>query len=153
MLREQLAVRGWERSNEGGFPTIVGPRKDFALCVSSGDQNTGIAAKIPSTKNHKGPRTADRVESNAQLLLFPDMETQIRFDDPGISTWFLLFYTDEQEVRSELSLPVVMDGGQISRWKERIILPPISRDGGDGVRKPIEPDFGPDIDIEIRRKA
>lgn len=154
MLREQLAIRGWERSNEGGFPIIVAPKGDVAFCVSSGDQNTGLASKIPSTKNHKGPRTADRVESNAQLLLFPDMETEARFDDPAIATWFLLFYTDGEEVRSELSLPIFIDGGKINGWRERIILPPISRDGGDGgIRKPVEPDFGPNIDIEVRRKA
>lgn len=154
MLREHLAVRGWERSNEGGFPTVIRPQRDVAFCVSSGDQNTGIAARTPSTKNHKGPCTAERVGSNAQLFLFPDMESTVQFDDNPIATWFLLFYTDEREIRSELSLPIFMDSGQISDWRERIILPAIPRDeGGDGITRPVKPDFGPDVDIEIRRKA
>ncbi len=154
MLREQLAVRGWERSNAGGFPIIVDAKNNVALCVSSGDQFTGIWNKIPSTKNHKGARTADRVESNAQLLLFPEMDADVRFDDRAIPTWFLLFYTDGEEVRSELSLPIFIDGGKINGWRERIILPPISLDGGhNGINAPVAPDFGPEIDVEIRRKA
>jgi hypothetical protein len=46
-----------------------------------------------------------------------------------------------------------MDGsGQINRWKERIILPPIPLDG-DGFKREAEPDFGPNVDIEIKRRA
>jgi hypothetical protein len=154
MLREMLVAEGWERRNEDGFATVVNPAKGIALSVSSGNENTGIASEIPSTKYPKGPCTVDRVASNLQMELFPEDSPRPGASDEAesIPTWTLLFVTDEHEVRSELSLPVLMDGGQISGWKERIILPAIPLDG-DGSKRMPEPDFGPDIDIEIRRRA
>jgi len=155
MLREHLVAIGWDRNNEKGLPTVVNPTSSIAICVSSGDDNTGDVTKIPSTKYQKGPCTAYFVASNAQTELFPELRAPVRpsHDGSAISTWALLFYTDIREIRSELSLPVFMDGsGQISGWKERIILPAIPLDG-DKYKKTIEPDFGPDVDIDIRRRA
>jgi hypothetical protein len=49
-------------------------------------------------------------------------------------------------------LPILIAGGQISGWKERIILPIIPLDG-DWNKGTSVPDFGPDVDVEIRRLA
>lgn len=155
-LREYLVADGWERSNEDGLPTVVHASKGIAISVSSGNENTGIVSRVPSTKRHKGPGTVDRVTSNAELMLpFTDLEIPVvrRRDTGPIATWMLLFTIGKHEVRSELSLPMMIDGsGQINGWKERIILPVLPLDG-DGFKKAPEPDFGPDVDIEIRRRA
>lgn len=156
VMREQLVAVGWERRNDDGLPTIVNPVTGIGLAVSSGNSSTGIAHQVPSTKYHKGPGTVERVTSNAELMLpFPDLAPSVRRnrEKGSISTWTLLFFTDDHEVRAELSLPVMIDGsGQINGWSDRIILPATPLDG-DGSRTIPEPDFGPDIDIEIRRRA
>ncbi len=157
-LRENLAASSWRRRNENGLPTMVNPDKSLAVCVSSGDENTGLADKNPSTKNHKGPRTAEFVALNfEQIDMFPDLRPVVESNQTGSSTrtWTLLFCTDtdRHELRSELSLPILIGvGGQINGWIARIILPVIRLDGGGGTET-AEPDFGPDVDIDIRRRA
>lgn len=157
-LREKLAAIGWERDDDGGLPTVINQYGTIAICVSSGDDNTGTGV-TPSTKYHKGPRTVGLVESNAQIEFPFIVELQrarvkANRDANSVATWTLLFHLAPKEIRSELSLPVsIDDGGQISGWKERIILPEIPLDGGDDYRHTREPDFGPDVDIEIRRLA
>lgn len=153
-LREQLVMIGWVRNDGGGLPTVVNPANTIAICVSSGNENTGTD-KTPSTKHQKGPCTSGMVALNAQMELgieLPNAPVRSSIDDSILSTRILLFCTDDEEIRSELSLAVFIDGGQISGWRERIILPaiPIDRDDYRGTR---EPDFGPDVDIEIRRLA
>src|SRR5947208_3653515 len=42
-------------------------------------------------------------------------------------------------VRAELSLPLeIGEDGRIERWAERIILPPLEEDGGEGARRGAE---------------
>lgn len=158
-LREQLAPKGWNRNNNNGLPTVVNASATIAICVSSGNEITGVQGQSPTTKHPKGPWTAVYVESNAtQVDMFSELgvpapaPVRLRDDDYNIATWTLLFYNDVHEIRSEISLPIFIAGGVISGWKERIILPAIPLDG-DGFKKTIVPDFGPDVDIDIRRRA
>ncbi len=156
-LREHLVAVGWHRNNDNGLPTTVNPNGTIAICVSSGNESTGIPSETPSTKHTKGPCTEVYVTSNAtQIALFPNLPAPAPVrssrDGSNIATWTLLFHNDIQEIRSELSLPVFIESGQIVGWKERIILPVIPFDG-DAYRKTFEPDFGPDVDIDIRRRA
>jgi hypothetical protein len=155
-LREPLVAEGWDRSNEDGLPTIINAAKQIAIAISSGNENTGLADRHPGTKYHKGPGTVDRITSNAELFLpYPDYEIPVprRRDSDKFATWTMLFRTTQEEVRSELSLPTMIDrSGQISGWRERIVIPPAPLDG-DGYKKLPAPDFGPDVDIEIRRRA
>ena len=121
--------------------------------MSSGDEGTGVAAANPSAKQVKGPRTITTVSSNAtQLELFP---REIMMPPPAEEidrlTWIFLFRAAATELRAELSLPVNMnDGGQIAAWRERIILPSLPLDATFTIP---EPDFGPDLDIEIQRRT
>ena len=91
---------------------------------------------------------------NAELIgdLFPDLipTPQVHESDKRV-TWLLLMHTAEDELRAELSLPASMGhDGRIDAWKERIILPSTPLD-------PIEsidfPDFGPDLEVDVRRRA
>jgi hypothetical protein len=79
------------------------------------------------------------------------MPTPRQPDDIECFTWILLFRATGTELRAELSLPVNMDeGGQIRLWRERIILPSQPLDTAFTIP---EPDFGPDVEIEIQRRT
>lgn len=154
-LREELAAFEFTRSNTRGYSTALRADKRMAIAVSSGDEATGIAQAIPSTKQVKGPCTIAAVSSNAaQLELFPGsvlMPPPARDDEIECLTWILLFHASGTELRAELSLPVTMDeGGQIRAWRERIILPTQPLDTAVAIP---EPDFGPEVEVEIQRRA
>lgn len=152
-LCENMKGLEWQRDDSGNWPTIVHPKKVLAIAVSSGNKNTGKAHAMPSTKNAKGTRTTNAVSINANQPWLPGFEFMQSDQDAEKShpTWFLLFYTDEKELRAELSLPVKMDSeGHVSEWRERIILPTLSLDPEIKIPKP---DFGPDVDIKIARKG
>jgi hypothetical protein len=152
-LREELTVLGFTRSNIRGYATALRGDKRMAIAVSSGDEGTGIARATPSTKQVKGPCTVAAVSSNAaQLELFPGLILMSPPPDVECLTWILLFSAAAvTELRAELSLPVTMDeGGQIRAWRERIILPSQPLDATFSVPAP---DFGPDVEIEIKRRT
>lgn len=151
-LREGLAPAGWARSDDSGFSTAEHPERKIRIAVSSGDLGTGRSDATPKTRRSKGPRTAAAVSVNAaQLDLFPDTLPQPRTEEGQVLTWVLLFCCDGDRLRAELSLPVYLDdGGHIDAWRERILLPTQSIDPAFVMP---EPDFGPDIEIEIARRA
>lgn len=152
ILREGLAPAGWARSDDSGFSTAEHPDRTFRIAVSSGDLGTGRTDAMPRTRRSKGPRTAAAVSVNAaQLDLFPDTLTRPLVEGGKVLTWVLLFCCDGDQLRAELSLPVYLDdGGHIDDWRERVLLPSQSIDPAFVMP---EPDFGPDIDVEIVRRA
>jgi hypothetical protein len=152
-MREELSAFGFTRSDTGSYSTALRSDKRMAIAVSSGDEGTGIADANPSTRQGKGPRTIAVVSSNAiQFELFPgEIMTRPPAEDMDRLTWILLFRAAASELRAELSLPVTMnDGGQISAWRERIILPSQPLDTTLTIP---EPDFGPELEIEIQRRT
>lgn len=149
-LRDGMVPHGWKRSDLANFSTAVHPENNLAIAVSSGDQNTGLSNKTPSTKRAKGPRTAQAVDTNQGWIPGLEPETETADDDAKYPTWILLFFSGVDVLRAELSLPVKLGSdGHVSGWRERIILPPFSFDPSAVVP---EPDFGPDIDIQITKK-
>lgn len=151
-LREELVISSWTRLNKGGFPLTVSPAKTVAIAVASGNENTGIRGAIPTTRSPKGPNTVSAVHSNAaQFDLFAEIIIAPPPEETDRTTWFLLFHNDGKELRAELSLPVTIgEHGHIDLWRERIILS----------TQPLEPsfvlpnpDFGPDLEIDVRRRA
>jgi hypothetical protein len=67
-------------------------------------------------------------------------------------TWLLLYHEDEEagEARLELSLAVSMEAdGYVSKWKERIILDPISTSPGPTATD--EEDEPIDVPVQRRR--
>ncbi len=153
-LREELASFEFTRSNNRGYSTALRADKRMAIAVSSGDEGTGLPKANPSTKQVKGPCTVAAVSSNAaQLELFPALVLMAppASIDADCLTWILLFRAATSELRAELSLPVNMDDtGQIRAWRERIILPSQPLDATFNIP---EPDFGPDVEIEIHRRS
>jgi hypothetical protein len=152
-LREQLMAVGWSRSDERNYALVINPDGSLAINVATGDAGTGRPNATPSNKAPKGISTADAITINQHQLELdlpvPDVP-HIRGDD-GPLTWFLLLHRADAEIRSELSLPSAMSpDGRITRWQERIILSAIPLDSSE---VEIQPPQGPDLDIEVKRKA
>lgn len=152
-LREGLLPLGWTRSDEKNYALVIHPNGSIAINIASGDAGTGMPTANVSNRAPKGVSTADAISVNqVQLELdlpVPDMP-HVRGDE-GPLTWFLLLLRAGAEVRCELSLPSqITADGRITRWQERIMLPSISLDGAE---VEIAVPEGPDLDIDVKRKA
>ena len=65
----------------------------------------------------------------------------------------MLIYITDEEFRAELSLPVAMEGEQITDWAERIFIPDPEEPFGSRIADPDAGDQGGDIDVPVRRKG
>lgn len=155
-LRDQLAPGGWKRNNRRNLSRTVNPARDLAVITSLGDGRTGDPNPEvqPSTKYDKGVTIMHAVGVNGQLHLFDLPESASTVDEEILEdavTWVLLYHVTRTEIRYELSLPVETTGGFISRWRERIVVPPLARESQVAVGGPDELP-GPDIDVPVARR-
>jgi hypothetical protein len=132
-LREELVPAGWQYDNPRNLPRTIHPSGEFAVVATTGDDLTGLAELLPTTKYAKGYATEAAVAMNGQLTLdFGDFDFGSGYDwaaEPvALRTWFMLFHADDEGFRVELSLPDGIADGRITSWAERIILPPFPRD-------------------------
>jgi hypothetical protein len=140
--------------NEKNYALVVHPDGTMAINVATGDVGTGLVHANPSNKAPKGVSTADAISVNQQQLELdlpvPDMP-HVRGED-GPLTWFLLLHRAVSEIRCELSLPSEMSllDGRITRWQERIIISAIPLDGAE---IEVQAPQGPDLEIDVKRKA
>ncbi len=156
-LRDHLLPAGWKIENVRNLSMTVNPETNMAIVVSGGSKETGLIEGHPTTRNSKGEQTKSYLANN-QRDLFGDLEETDESMDfrviEGVGqTWLLLYFCDfsKREVRAELSLPTDIDSfGRVGAWQERIILDSIAL---DNVTIDIEPNFTPEIEIEIKRKA
>lgn len=152
-LREQLRPLGWTRQEVGSYALTAHEERGLAITVASGDEATGNPSAHPCNRSKKGRNTVEAIEANRQLELFEKLPPDIQDEADGKQTWVLMHHTDtvRGEIRLELSRPSsIGKDGKISEWSERIILGSIPFDD-DLVE--IYPPSGPDIEIDIRRKA
>lgn len=153
-LREYTLPLGLRRSDEDNFSVVVDDERRFAIAVATGDEATGIAELLPTTRAQKGISTLLAVvENQAQLNLFTDAEAPVVPVDnrKKVVTWILLIHRAKDEVRCELSLPSSMgEDGRINAWHERIILAAVPVNGDQ-----IEIDVPnvPEIVVEVNRKV
>lgn len=151
-LRSQLLPQGWTIRRIRNFELTVHPDGRMAIAVSGGDQDTGRVDGQPHTRNPKGNQTAQAIASN-QFSLFPAPQP-VTTERSATEVWFLLYYTDVNEVRLELSLPTDMDEqGRVSNWQTRLILGSVPLDPDFSVAAPPMPPVGPDITIDIKRRV
>jgi hypothetical protein len=152
-LRDQLRPLGWIRQEIGNFALTVHDEHKLAITVASGDEGTGNPSAHPCNRSKKGRNTVDAIEANRQLELFERLPPEDHAEGDDRQTWVLMHHTDTTrgEIRLELSRPSdIGNDGKISEWAERIILGTIPFD--DELVE-IYPPTGPDIDIDIRRRA
>jgi hypothetical protein len=151
-LRDVLVPQGWKVDRTKNYETTVHESENHAIAVAAGNANTGIKDKRVSTKRERGPATRDAVETNYTLDMFeadPGAFPSLLRPLPSarLHTWLLLHYIDhkEQEIRSELSLPLEMNSeGHVSEWQERIILSAIPFN-----REPMSLDDTDEADVEV----
>ena len=157
-LREELIPAGWRFDNPRNLPRTIHPSGEFAIVATTGDELTGLAGLLPATKYLKGDATVQAIAVNEQLTLdfgdFPPGPDDIPAGGSGeMLTWFMMFHTDEEAFRVELSLPNAITDGRITSWAERIILPVFPRDD-DRLASPVTPDRD-DLDevvVEVTRR-
>lgn len=155
-LRDYLVPQGWVSRSTDNFALTVNPQTSIAVAVAGGDEDTGRSEGFPRTRNAKGQRTAWAITSNQlDLDFFNNAPPANAIDDEKINpicqTWMLLYHADQREVRAELSLPISMDDrGRVSGWRVRHILSAIPL---DPTPAPINPDYGPNLDITVKRRT
>lgn len=135
-LREQLVPLGWTYDNPNNLARTIHPTGDFAVVLATGDEGTGLPDSGAGPRHARGFATEQAIHANGQLSFeFGSLLQLATGRSAGIGhlqTWFLLYHPDPEYFRVELSLPRVIDRGRITRWTERILLPPLPR------RVPIE---------------
>lgn len=155
-LRELLVPGGWRQDDPSNIPLTINDRRKMSLTATTGDDRTGLVGPNPHTKSRrKGNAMAAALERNRQRGpdLFPETLPEalrlaaLTFE---YATWMLLFRMSDDEIWCELSLPVVLEDGEIVDWAERIILPQPGIGADDYSRSD---DQGPDYDVDVRRRA
>jgi hypothetical protein len=154
-LRDELVPLGWSAASDMNLEVTVSPEKGIAISVVSGDENTGLAGRTPSTKRRRGSVTTRLVDDNKQLafdLVVPNLAPKVNDDGKELrQTWVLLHYFNRNELRYELSRPVrIGDDGYIESWQERIIFPAVPI---DGIALPTLPDYAEQPDVDVQFKA
>jgi hypothetical protein len=154
-LRDALLPLDWERVDEGNLPLTVNFEGTVAITVATGDEDTGRESGSPCTKSKKGPRVARAIAAN-QLQLFPIPVKLPQTESAGRATWLLLIHRDyiARELRAELSRPIAMgEDGRVDAWAERIILDAVPFDESFSFEPAPDAPQGPDVDVEIKRRA
>ncbi|MGX5692484.1 hypothetical protein ACWKWA_04805 [Dermacoccus abyssi] len=152
-LREELLPDGWEYDNSRLFCRTIHPSGEFAIVVSSGDDFAGefVPGYSPSTKYSKGETVVRAVATNEQLSFDYGIGEDLAPSAEAMITWFLLFRATEEKIYAELSLPSAIDGGTISDWNERIIVPPIDRETSESYADDLPDDEGGyDVGVSMR---
>ena len=157
-LREELIPAGWRFDNPRNLPRTIHPSGEFAIVATTGDELTGLAGLLPATKYLKGDATMQAIVINEQLTLdfddFAPCPDDIPVGGSGeMLTWFMMFHTEEEAFRVELSLPNAITDGRITSWAERIILPVFPRDD-DRLTSPVTPDRDDlnEVVVEVTRR-
>lgn len=161
-LRELLIPHGWWPKNVNNLPLVVDPVRKVGIAVAAGTDGVGKLGRHPTTKQPKGAVARGLIVANrGQMNIFGDDDRRLvpmpKASD--ITTWLLLIFT-EYKPRSEdagdhvayceLSLPKEIDEeGFITKWAERIILPPVRIDEPPAL--PQEDDDEDDLDVPVSR--
>ncbi len=133
-LGDIYVPQGWSREHPKGFELLISPDRTIGIGVAPGDSATGTD-RMPSTRVERGPLTGQAVAGNQHQIRFAT-EVHPQFADkpmPGMQTWLLLHFFDEQaeELRIELSVPVEFtrtpksERGFVTKFDPRIILPAV----------------------------
>lgn len=152
VLRTILSAEGWRILDVRNSPLIISPDERVAIVAMTGSPETGQdVASQPTNRAEKGTVTGQFVKDNQeQYLLF----AQHAAEHQGMVVWVLLYCydRDRNEVRAELSLPSGFDGGYITDWAERLILPAIQNSPA-GIDTVVDDGDMPDTDFDIEPRV
>ncbi len=156
--RELKRPMGWAKNDAENISTIVHPSADFRIAVANTDEGTGIAGGQPRSRSVKGDGSRRAVALNhSPPLPLPgfreEFDRQLRAAaEARAHIWYFCAFIEGDERRLELSKPSSIEGGHFHGWDDRIIL--IDLDGpvcGRGTAA--TDDYGPDVEVTVRRKA
>ena len=146
-LREMYrGFNGWDKFEENGVEGIINPDLKLKIIIVSTDAGTCDPASSPRNRTPKGPATEKVVDLNSQFSLF-DLKEQDATN--GYQSWDLCTFDDGNDVRAELSCPIIFGSSHFIKFSERIFL----IDPGEWKKLAVLPDEGgDDIRVEVRRK-
>ncbi|MFD0776085.1 hypothetical protein ACFQZ2_19305 [Streptomonospora algeriensis] len=140
-LRNRLVPRGWHKKNPRNLPVTLAPDHSFGIVSVTGNEYTGIRGFTPpSPVRPPGLVTLQAIGWNLQQfepqlqLPFGDEELELMAEDStgGIGSrilWILLYRESQDKIWAELSQPLLVEGGVVERWQERILVPTYSPHG------------------------
>ncbi len=157
-LRSMLSERGWKKEDLRNCPFIVSPDRSIALCLMTGDSDTGWIQGNPSNQAQKGVVLENAIARNQEQLKLFDanyVSSELAKTKEATQLWVLLYHVaigsnGKTEIRAELSLPFEFEKKRIIGWRERLILSPILPDG-ESVNQS-DAATGP-IDVPIERRT
>ena len=156
-LRDRLCGLGWENSDIEQVPCVISrPDSVRIACTTDGGPSIGISYPAKPIMREKGNGTIRLAgHKGNNTAPFPGFETYLQNDEleklDDLGFYYLLMYLDEihQEIRLELSAPVLDEKGANLGWHDRIILPSISISN----EPPVDTQSVPAPDIEVVRKV
>ncbi|MEO5939145.1 MAG: hypothetical protein ABIQ43_09070 [Sphingomonas sp.] len=156
--REIKRSQGWEKNDAENISTVVHPELEFRIAVANTDEATGLIVGEPRSRSAKGDGSKRAVELNkSPPLPLPgfreEFDRQLRAAAAAsCHIWYFCAYIEGDVRRLELSKPTSIMGGHFCGWEERIIL--IDDNGPVCGRSNLgDDDFGPDVEVIVRRKG
>jgi len=151
-LRDRFCGADWEREDAENQEGIRNPKRGQRIIVANFDDLAGVpdVSVTPTNLWPKGLASWRKARCN-QTGWLPGLD----FPQPvhqEWQTWVLGFYSDDDGLGAELSLPLEFEGNRFSKLVKRIII--ISRDDGapaEPKREPIAP--LEEVDIPIQRRG
>lgn len=126
-LRFLFLPKGWEMDSSKGVESVVHSASGMRIVYQSVDQAC-VGIRGPQAINGKGP-AAETAIKQSQGVLFREEElpevAPERIASLNSSVWFLCVSVNEQDdedVRTELSLPAAIEDGNFKGFLERIFI-------------------------------
>lgn len=150
-FREQT---GWDRDEDGGLSRTWHPSHSFYVVVRAGDDSTGLFNRCPTPKS--GLRTVlrdliDDVPRTVPLFDVTEAGKPIPSPSKQPELWLFMFAFRDGVLYSELSRPAERVEDKITKYHQRIPLPPLPYTRTDTsviITPDDDVDTGPNIDVQ-----
>lgn len=150
-FREQT---GWDKDEEGGLSRTWHPSRSFYVVIRAGDDSTGLFNTCPTPRT--GLRTVlrdliDHVPRTVPLFDVTADGKPIPAPSGQPELWLFLFSFRDGVLYSELSRPAERIEDKITKYHQRIPLPPLPYQRTDTsviITPDDDLDTGPDIDVQ-----
>ena len=148
-MRELLHKRNWTCEDRQNRPTATSSDGAYTLSFVRGDAFVADPDPlvVPKAARRRGPATRAAVQLSLNLASVSNgTPAGLPAGEPPAGAWFLLYYRDEDEIRSEVSLPSGFDpkNEQFTGWTVRVLLEPLKLERPD-----IRDIGGDDVDFTI----